>query len=119
MPDLLWLRAGCAPALPDGVVRPSADEIGGLLAECAAADVRVVPRGGGTSVTGGVNVLAGDRPVVVVDLERLDGLLDLVASEPELLPDPGRGRFKLGSGRLAVLEPPAPVLAPAGGRLYQ
>jgi len=46
-------------------------------------------------------------------------LLDLLASEPELLPDAGRGRFELGLGKLAVLEPPAPVLSPAGGRLYQ
>lgn len=77
LPDLFWLRAGCAPALPDAVVRPREDEVAGLLAACGASGVRVVLRGGGTSVTGGVNVLAGDRPAVVVDLERLDGLLEL------------------------------------------
>jgi alkyldihydroxyacetonephosphate synthase len=77
LPDLLWLRAGRSPALPDGVVRPTAEEVPGLLAACAAAGVSVVVRGGGTSVTGGVNVLAGERPLVVADLGRLDGLLEL------------------------------------------
>jgi hypothetical protein len=54
-------------------------------------------------------------------LDRLqrDGLLDLIAAEPELLPDPGCGRFELRAGGLRVLEPPAPVLSPADGRVYQ
>jgi hypothetical protein len=54
-------------------------------------------------------------------LDRLqrDGLLDLIAAEPELLPDPGCGRFELRPGGLRVLEPPAPVLSPADGRVYQ
>jgi alkyldihydroxyacetonephosphate synthase len=77
LPDLLWLRGGTAPALPDAVARPSEAEVAPLLAACASHGVRVVPRGGGTSVTGGANVLADDAPVVVVDLERLRGLLDL------------------------------------------
>jgi alkyldihydroxyacetonephosphate synthase len=77
LPDLLWLRAGTAPALPDAVLRPAEDDVPAVLAACAKAGVRVVPRGGGTSVTGGVNALAGDPPVVVLDLERLAGLLAL------------------------------------------
>jgi len=74
LPDLLWLRAGGAPSLPDAVVRAEESEIAGLLAACAQANVRVIPRGGGTSVTGGVNVLAGERPAVVLDLTPLSGL---------------------------------------------
>jgi alkyldihydroxyacetonephosphate synthase len=74
LPDLLWLRSGGAPAAPDAVARPREEEVAGLLAVCATARVRVVPRGGGTSVTGGVNVLASDRPTLVLDLERLAGL---------------------------------------------
>ncbi len=77
LPDLLGLRAGAAPALPDAVLRPSEDEVAPILAACAQAGVRVVPRGGGTSVTGGVNVLAGDAPAVVLDLERIAGLFEL------------------------------------------
>ncbi|HEV8631881.1 MAG TPA: FAD-binding oxidoreductase, partial [Thermoanaerobaculia bacterium] len=77
LPDLLWLRSGAVPALPDAVAWPAEEEVGPLLAACAGAGVRVVLRGGGTSVTGGVNVLAGDGPVVVADLERLAGLVAL------------------------------------------
>jgi alkyldihydroxyacetonephosphate synthase len=75
LPDIVRLRTGRGVTLPDGVCRPtSAAEVEGVLAVCAAAGVRVVPWGGGTSVTGGVNILAGDRPVVSMDLGRLAGL---------------------------------------------
>lgn len=76
--DLLRLRSGTVPALPDGVLRPGDDqEIEGLLRAAAREGLRVIPWGGGTSVTGGVNVLPGDAPVVSLDLERLAGLEDL------------------------------------------
>ncbi|HEV8239443.1 MAG TPA: FAD-binding oxidoreductase [Thermoanaerobaculia bacterium] len=74
LPDLLWLRSGGAPALPDAVIRAEESEIAGVLAACARTNVRVIPRGGGTSVTGGVNVLADERPAVVLDLSPLSGL---------------------------------------------
>ncbi len=50
------------------------DELEALLARCAAAELRVIPWGGGTSVTGGVNARPGARPLVTVDLGRLGGL---------------------------------------------
>lgn len=75
LPDLLRLRAGELPAVPDAVVWVSSDrELERLLRGCAEAAVRLIPRGGGTSVTGGVNVLAGDPPTVVLDLTHLTGL---------------------------------------------
>lgn len=74
LPDLLWLRGGGAPSLPDAVVRAGESEIADVLAACAQANVRVIPRGGGTSVTGGVNVLADERPTVVLDLALLAGM---------------------------------------------
>jgi alkyldihydroxyacetonephosphate synthase len=73
--DLLRLRSGTVPALPDAVVRPRNDaEVEGVLRLCAARGVRVIPWGGGTSVTGGVNVVPGNSPVVTLDLEYLSGL---------------------------------------------
>lgn len=73
--DLIRKRAGALPVLPDAVVRPEDDDaVEGVLEACAAAGVRVVPRGGGTSVTGGVNTPPGQAPVVTLSLERLAGL---------------------------------------------
>jgi alkyldihydroxyacetonephosphate synthase len=78
LPDLLRLCAGRLAAAPDAVVRPADDdETAAVLAACAAAGVTVVPWGGGTSVTGGVNAPGEDRPAVALDLERLSGLAGL------------------------------------------
>ena len=75
LPDLLRLRAGQVPSAPDAVVRPAGGgETAAVLAACASAGVIVVPWGGGTSVTGGVNAPGGDRPAIALDLERLAGL---------------------------------------------
>jgi alkyldihydroxyacetonephosphate synthase len=75
LPDLLRLRGGAVPALPDAVLRPGDDdEVERVLRAAAREGVRVIPWGGGTSVTGGVNVLPGDAPVVSLDLGRLSGL---------------------------------------------
>jgi len=76
--DILRLRGGLVPALPDGVCRPhDNNEVEAILRTCAERGVRVIPWGGGTSVTGGVNVLAGDSPVLTLDLERLVGCTGL------------------------------------------
>jgi len=75
LPDVLRLRSGLVPALPDGVCRPrDAAEVARVLKACTERGVKVIPWGGGTSVTGGVNVLAGEAPVLSLDLERLAGL---------------------------------------------
>ncbi len=75
--DIIRVRSGTVPALPDAVVRPSnADEVIGIFAVCGDAGIRIVPWGGGTSVTGGVNTPSGDQPVISVDLERMSGLID-------------------------------------------
>ncbi len=75
LPDLLRLRSGTVPALPDAVVRPGDDDtVGAVLRAAAGAGVRIVPRGGGTSVTGGVTVVPGDAPVICLDLADLAGL---------------------------------------------
>lgn len=77
-PDLLRLRSGTVRHLPDAVARPADEqEMATLLRKASEHEVRVVPWGGGTSVTGGVNTPAGDQPVVVASLERLSGLVDL------------------------------------------
>lgn len=77
-PDLVRLRSGTVRHLPDAVARPADDdELAALLDVAAERGLRVIPWGGGTSVTGGVNVVPDERPAVVVDLERFSGLVDL------------------------------------------
>ena len=45
--------------------------------------------------------------------------LDLGGAKAELLADPRRRRLELFAGERLVLEAPAPVLTPAGRRVYQ
>ena len=74
-PDLVRLRTGSVPRLPDAVVRPTDSQaLADVLRTCSNEGLRTIPWGGGTSVTGGVNVLPSDEPVVTLDLERLSGL---------------------------------------------
>lgn len=75
--DLLRMRAGVIENAPDAVVLPgSHDEVLAVLAACVEHGVTVVPFGGGTSVVGGVEPV-GRRPVIALDLRRLDRLVRL------------------------------------------
>ncbi len=81
LPDLVALRTGTIAAYPDAVCAPDAPEqVVELLAAASDAGFTVIPRGGGTSVVGGVTVSAGDRPVVVLSLEQLRGVIAVDAA---------------------------------------
>ncbi len=106
-PDLVALRTGAIAAFPDAVCTPeSPEEVVAVLRAAEAAGVAVIPRGGGTSVVGGVTVGPGSAPVVVLALERLRGLSAL---------DPASLLATFGAGT------PGPeveaALAPSGLRL--
>src|SRR5690606_5802674 len=59
-PDLIRLRSGRPAGAPDAVLMPaSREQLAELLAACAESGTAVVPFGGGTSVVGGVEPLAG------------------------------------------------------------
>jgi alkyldihydroxyacetonephosphate synthase len=72
-PDLVRLRTGRLEHAPDAVLRPpDAAAVEATLSACAAAGVAVVPYGGGTSVVGGLEAIAGDHGAVIsLDLARL------------------------------------------------
>jgi alkyldihydroxyacetonephosphate synthase len=87
-PDLLR-RADTGPQdAPDAVLTPgSDDEIAEVLTYCSEHGIAVVPFGGGTSVTGGVDpVRGGFAAAISLDLRRFDQLhyLDDISGEAEL-----------------------------------
>jgi alkyldihydroxyacetonephosphate synthase len=68
---------------PDLVAYPRDEsEIETVLSWAEAEGAAVIPFGGGTSVVGGVEPRLGDRPVVTMDLRRLDRVLEV---DPESL----------------------------------
>ena len=107
LPDLLALRTGTVAAFPDAVCFPeSSEQVVEILKAASAAGVTVIPRGGGTSVVGGVTVRPGARPVVVLSLERLRGLVRVDTTS------------QLGTFRAGTLGPEVEAaLAPHGLRL--
>jgi alkyldihydroxyacetonephosphate synthase len=76
--DVVRAFRGNFESPPDVVARPRDEaEVADLLAWCADAGAIAIPYGGGTSVVGGVQPPAGDRPVVTIDLHALDRVLDV------------------------------------------
>jgi alkyldihydroxyacetonephosphate synthase len=91
-PDVVRRRRAETVATPDLVVRPrSAESVAPLLAACAEHDVAVVPRGGGTSLSGGVD--ADDRGdsshLCVLDLRALARVLDIDPVSRRVTVEPG------------------------------
>jgi alkyldihydroxyacetonephosphate synthase len=78
LPDLLDMLSGLVDTFPDGVACPeTSDDVRSLLDYARENDVVVIPYGGGTSVVGHINPVAGDRPVLTIDLCRMNRLLEL------------------------------------------
>ena len=78
LPDWIALRSGRIGIFPDGVAHPQSDEdVRALLDLASREDAHLIPYGGGTSVVGHVNPLLGDRPILTVDLRRMNRLLAL------------------------------------------
>ncbi len=77
--DLMRHRRGDIGRLPDAVVRPgSEEEAEAVLRAALAADAVVIPFGGGTNISGSLEAPAGEpRPVVSVDVGRMDRLLEI------------------------------------------
>jgi alkyldihydroxyacetonephosphate synthase len=89
--DLLRIRRGDVSDAPDAIVQPAShEEVVQVLEACARHRVAVVPFGGGTSVVGG---LAPARPsyagFIVMDLRRLDRLVELDAESRLATLEPG------------------------------
>ncbi len=96
--DVVRAHRGQFDSPPDLVAFPAdSEEVAEVLDRADSAGAAVIPFGGGTSVVGGVEPrIAGDRPVISLDLGRLDRLLEV---------DPVSGSARIGAGaRGPVLE---------------
>lgn len=68
--DLIDVRAGRVDPAPDAVVYPtSAEEVLALVRWAEGASIALVPYGGGSSVVGGVNAIAGENQTAIVTLD--------------------------------------------------
>lgn len=77
-PDWLRKRTGETGPVPDGVAYPeSSEEVSELLALANRNNWIVIPYGGGTSVVGHLTVPANERPVLSLNLSRMNRLLHL------------------------------------------
>jgi alkyldihydroxyacetonephosphate synthase len=77
--DLIRQRQGDLPRLPDVVVRPGGEEdISAIVQAALRADAVLIPFGGGSSISGSLQAPDDEtRPVISVDLERLDRVLEV------------------------------------------
>lgn len=78
LPDWLALRSGDLGTLPDGVAYPiTTGEIQTLLEYANDSSAIVIPYGGGTSVVGHITPEEGEKPVLTIDMGRMNRLLSL------------------------------------------
>jgi alkyldihydroxyacetonephosphate synthase len=77
--DLIRQRRGELPRVPDVIVRPgSEDDVVAILQAAMRSDAVVIPFGGGSSISGSLEAPASEsRPVISVDLERLNEVLEI------------------------------------------
>jgi alkyldihydroxyacetonephosphate synthase len=77
--DLVRIRAGDIPRVPDVVVYPGNEaEVQLIVDHAVAADAVIIPYAGGTSFSGSLRAPEGEtRPVISLDLGRMNQLIDL------------------------------------------
>lgn len=88
--DWVALRSGKIANFPDGVAYPSSsEELRELLNYAKRNNVNLIPYGGGTSVVGHINPIAGDVPVLTINMRRMNLLQNF--DETSLLATFGAG----------------------------
>ena len=78
LPDLLEL-CGCeVDTFPDGVAFPeSTQQVREVLQYARENDISVIPYGGGTSVAGHINPEPGEKPVLTVNMSKMNQMMAL------------------------------------------
>jgi alkyldihydroxyacetonephosphate synthase len=77
--DLLRVRAGDIPRVPDVVVYPGNEaEVQLIVDRAVAADAVIIPYGGGSNISGSLHAPEDEtRPVISLDLGRLNQVIDI------------------------------------------
>jgi len=77
--DLLRLRAGDIPRVPDVVVYPANEaEVQQIVDHAVAADAVIIPYGGGSNISGSLHAPEDEtRPVISVDLGRMNQVIEI------------------------------------------
>ena len=90
LPDWIALRTGSINSFPDGVAFPENDlNVAELIQYAGRSGTRLIPYGGGTSVVGHINPVAGEQPVLTVNMRRMNRLRAF--NEQDLLATFGAG----------------------------
>jgi alkyldihydroxyacetonephosphate synthase len=77
-PNWLEMHSGMLNSYPDGVAYPiSREDVSSLIRLANHEDYNIIPYGGGTSVVGHIDVLKSRKPVLSIDLSRMNRLLEL------------------------------------------
>ncbi len=78
LPDYLAMRSGEISCFPDGVCFPeNCQDVKAILAYAKNHNIELIPYGGGTSVAGHINPKQSQRPILTVDMSRMNQLLHL------------------------------------------
>jgi alkyldihydroxyacetonephosphate synthase len=88
--DLLRIRHGAVRTPPDAVVFPENEEqVAAVVKLAADRGWVVIPFGGGTSVVGGIESLPDSRPVLTLDLRRMNRILSIDVTSNTARVQPG------------------------------
>ena len=78
LPDWLEMHSGNVDTFPDGVAFPeSSEQVRELLAHAKENNLIVIPYGGGTSVVGHINPETSDKPVLTIDMAKMNSMLSI------------------------------------------
>ncbi len=77
--DLLRIRAGDIPRVPDVVIYPGNEaEVQLIVDRAVAADAVIIPYGGGSNISGSLQAPEDEtRPVISLDLGRMNQVIDI------------------------------------------
>ena len=78
LPDYIAMRSGQIDTFPDGVCFPeNSQDVKHILAYAKQHDIELIPYGGGTSVAGHINPKQSIRPVLTINMGRMNQLIHL------------------------------------------